>query len=171
MQAVIPSGGSWAVSMSNNLFASKQVKNLLLLAVVVAVIYFGGVQKGFPPAQPGNTTGSGSKSDETLAQAFADHRRNVEVEGVGRVVHVLPDDDEGIEHQKFILELASGQELLVAHNTDVAPRIPKLRKGDVVEFRGEYEWNPQGGIVHWTHRDRQGRHADGWLKRDGEVYQ
>ena len=112
-----------------------------------------------------------SDSDEILQAAFENHRRNVEVVGVGRVARVLPDDEEGIEHQKFILRLASGQELLVAHNTDLARRIPALKNGDTVEFRGEYEWNPQGGVLHWTHRDPQARHADGWLKRNGQLYQ
>jgi hypothetical protein len=114
---------------------------------------------------------SARDSDEILQAAFEKHRRNVEVQGSGRVVRVLADDDEGIEHQKFILRLASGQELLVAHNTDLARRIPALKNGDTVEFRGEYEWNPQGGVLHWTHRDPQGRHADGWLKRSGQLYQ
>src|SRR5579871_4545906 len=95
----------------------------------------------------------GNRIDQTLARAFENHSRNVEVEGSGRVVRLLRDDDEGIEHQKFILRLASGQELLVAHNTDLAGRLDGLRVGDTVEFHGEYEWNPQGGVVHWTHRD------------------
>ena len=69
------------------------------------------------------------------------------------------------------MSMASGQRLLVAHNIDLAPRIEDLKVGDRVEFHGEYEWNAQGGVIHWTHGDPAGRHPDGWLKHRGRVYQ
>ena len=43
-------------------------------------------------------------------------------------------------------------------------------KGDVVDFFGEYEWNSNGGVIHWTHHDPQGRHVTGWLKHNGRTY-
>jgi hypothetical protein len=53
----------------------------------------------------------------------------------------------------------------------VAPRVDGLQVGDLVEFRGVYEWNDEGGAVHWTHHDPEGSHEPGWLKHDGSVYQ
>ena len=91
--------------------------------------------------------------------------------GYGTVSRVLPDDLKGSRHQKFILDLPSGIGILVAHNIDLAPRIPQLRKGDKVAFFGEYEWNDKGGVVHWTHHDPSARHIDGWLEHDGEKFQ
>jgi hypothetical protein len=32
-------------------------------------------------------------------------------------------------------------------------------------------WNAQGGMVHWTHHDPEGRHVAGWLKHNGRIYQ
>ena len=84
---------------------------------------------------------------------------------------ILPDDNKGSRHQRFILQLNSGQTLLIAHNIDIAPRITVLRQGDEVMFRGQYEWNPEGGVVHWTHHDPRGQHADGWLKHEGQTYE
>jgi hypothetical protein len=56
----------------------------------------------------------------------------------------------GSRHQRFILELGSGQTLLVAHNIDLAPRLPALAVGETVDFNGVYEWTPEGGVIHWT---------------------
>lgn len=114
---------------------------------------------------PDHATGN-----STLYSAFEHRQSDVQVRGKGEVLRVLSDDNDGSRHQRFILLLESGQTLLVAHNIDLAPRIVSLRTGDRVEFYGEYEWNSKGGVVHWTHHDPQGRHADGWLKHGGSTY-
>ncbi|EOX4391876.1 DUF3465 domain-containing protein [Vibrio cholerae] len=106
-----------------------------------------------------------------LQQAYQLQQSDLQVQGFGQVAKVLPDDNDGSKHQKFILKLNSGQTLLVAHNIDLAPRIPNLKVGDSVEFYGEYEWNKKGGVLHWTHKDPQNRHAHGWLKHNGQVYE
>ncbi len=110
-------------------------------------------------------------NDAVLQQAYQSQQSDLQVQGFGQVVKVLPDDNDGSKHQKFILKLNSGQTLLVAHNIDLAPRIPNLKFGDSVEFYGEYEWNKKGGVLHWTHKDPQNRHAHGWLKHNGQVYE
>jgi hypothetical protein len=153
------------------ILASRSAQRTLVLLVLLAVAYLGGMQGLLKPTQQAGVPSATADSDQVLADAFNRHARNVLVQGAGTVVRILPDDTEGTEHQKFILQLASGQELLVAHNTDLADRVNDLRKGDTVEFRGEYEWNPQGGVLHWTHHDPEHRHADGWLKHNGRVYQ
>ncbi|EOA6574837.1 DUF3465 domain-containing protein [Vibrio cholerae] len=110
-------------------------------------------------------------NDAVLQQAYLSQQSDLQVQGFGQVSKVLPDDNDGSRHQKFILKLNSGQTLLVAHNIDLAPRIPNLKVGDSVEFYGEYEWNKKGGVFHWTHKDPQNRHAHGWLKHNGQVYE
>ncbi len=122
-----------------------------------------GILSGEPSGAPGVHGGL----DNAISQQLSD----VQVNGQGIVVRVLRDDIDGSRHQRFILKLDSGQTVLIAHNIDLAPRIHRLEIGDAVEFYGEYEWNPKGGVVHWTHHDPGGSHADGWLKHDGNIYQ
>jgi hypothetical protein len=109
--------------------------------------------------------------DAVLAKAFEDRARDLQVEGQGTVVRILKDDTEGGRHQRFVVRLASGQTLLIAHNIDVAPRLDGLSNGDTVAFRGVYEWSVEGGTVHWTHHDPDGRHAAGWIRYAGRTYQ
>lgn len=112
-----------------------------------------------------------AESDAIIAHAFANQKSDLQVSGQGIVSKVLPDDNKGSRHQRFILKLANGQSLLVAHNIDLAPRIPNLRSGDLVQFYGEYEWSHKGGVIHWTHHDPRGQHVGGWLQHQGQRFQ
>jgi hypothetical protein len=102
---------------------------------------------------------------------FAQKADDEMVEGAGVVIKLLPDDNKGSRHQKFLVELSGGQTLLFAHNVDLAPRINTLKVGDNIAFRGEYSYNPKGGLVHWTHHDPQGQHVAGWIMHNGNKYQ
>lgn len=110
-------------------------------------------------------------NDWILKQAFLNKKSGLQVQGSGVVSKLLSDDMAGGRHQRFILRLASGQTLLIAHNIDLAPRVTGLQQGDSVSFYGQYEWNSQGGLVHWTHHDPSHRHINGWLKYRGRTYQ
>src|SRR4029453_1383495 len=120
-----------------------------LLAVVLCLTALGACQSA--PAI--NTNGAVSESDQRLARAFDQQESDLQVEGTGTVTRLLWDDNDGSRHQRFIVELKTGQTLLIAHNIDLAPRIISLEVGDEVGFFGEYEWNEKGGTIHWTHHD------------------
>ena len=105
-----------------------------------------------------------------IDKAYQEKRSDVQVQGVGKVIKVLSDDNKGSRHQRFLLKLPSNLTILVAHNIDLAKKIDSLKVGDNVEFYGEYEWNNKGGVIHWTHHDPRGKHKDGWLKHNGIVY-
>ncbi|PSJ79495.1 DUF3465 domain-containing protein [Neisseria iguanae] len=121
--------------------------------------------------QRSGTHPSSGNAEAVLQRAFEEQRNNLQIEGEGVVKKTLPDDNKGSRHQRFILKLSGGQTLLVAHNIDLADKIKGLKKGDTVRFYGVYEWSAQGGVIHWTHHDPQGRHIDGWLKHNGKIYQ
>jgi Protein of unknown function (DUF3465) len=142
---------------------------ILLLTILVAAC-------GSPP-----NTASAAKVESpvvasvnpiaTVDSAYANRVSNISVEGQGVVVKILADDNNGLRHQKFLVKVASGKTLLFAHNIDLAPRVEDINIGDTVEFRGEYVFNPKGGVVHWTHKDPRGEHAAGWIKHNGRTYE
>jgi hypothetical protein len=150
------------------------MKKLFLIAVLLFVGYRVFISPSRSPIIETPATSSEQntgKSDAIIANAFSNHRSNIQVSGQGVVIRLLPDDNSGSRHQKFIIKLASDQTLLITHNIDLAPKISSLREGDSVQFYGEYEWNEKGGILHWTHRDPSGSHVDGWLEHQGQRYQ
>jgi Protein of unknown function (DUF3465) len=154
------------------------MKKLLLLAAIAAVFFY--LNRGSAPPLPdaghrpppaAATDDAPAESNDAIAVAFAERRSDVQVSGTGRVTRVLGDDSLGDRHQRFILELPSGQTVLIAHNIDIAPRVEPLAAGDPVEFQGVYEWNDKGGVVHWTHHDPEGRHPGGWIRHRGRTYE
>jgi hypothetical protein len=138
----------------------------LVLIVVVGFQEFNAVHK--PTTTAPLSIGD---FDTKLRSAFENRQSNIQVLGSGEIIKVLVDDNKGSRHQRFILRTDTGQTILVAHNIDLAQRINGLKVGDDVEFNGEYEWNAKGGVIHWTHRDPEGRHESGWLKHESRIYQ
>ena len=92
------------------------------------------------------------------------------IEASGLVRRVLSDDNDQSRHQRFVLDLRNGQTILVAHNIDLAQRVP-IGMGSRIRFRGLYEWNDLGGLVHWTHHDPHGVEDGGFIKYRSETYQ
>ena len=153
------------------------MNKLVVIAALVAAAYLAfapdaGTPVGHrPAATPGVAPEAHDASDAALENAFANRLSNLQLAGQGTVVKLLPDDHDGSRHQRFIVRQDSGRTLLVAHHIDLAQRIDALRAKDTVAFYGEYEWNPKGGVIHWTHHDPQGRHPAGWIRHAGQTYQ
>lgn len=158
----------------------------VLLVVVLAVSAWwlrgstpGGAPVSVPPGRiappvvtgaPRTRPNAAKDGERAVAEAFRARRSNLEVEVSGTVTRLLPDDAEGDRHQRFLVELDGGHTLLVAHNIDLAPRVP-VKERDRVEVRGEYEWSERGGTLHWTHRTVRGDHEHGWIRHAGRVYE
>jgi hypothetical protein len=106
----------------------------------------------------------------TIAKAFADKQSNIQVKQKGVITRILSDDTVGDRHQRLIIRLSNNQTLLITHNIDLAPRVPNPVVGKTLTFYGEYEWNDEGGVVHWTHKDPDGSHVAGWLEYEGKRY-
>ncbi|KPK24926.1 MAG: hypothetical protein AMJ61_13155 [Desulfobacterales bacterium SG8_35_2] len=142
-------------------------KLLIPILTLFIAVYIGWSQLN----RPNDSVGFTDQNNTALSIAFDERKSGFQTEGNGIVIRILPDDNDGSRHQRFILKLEYGKNLLISHNIDLAPRLSNLKKGDAVAFNGVYEWNSKGGVIHWTHHDPNGRHIPGWLKYNGKTYQ
>ncbi len=142
------------------------MKKPLIAIVLLIVLYF-----SYQERQLVDVAGSADVPNRQATHDERTWRSGSQVRGSGSVVRILSDDNEGSRHQRFILRLSSGRTVLIAHNIDLAPRVRSIAKGDAVLFYGQFESSEQGGVIHWTHKDSQGRHIDGWLEHRGNRYQ
>jgi hypothetical protein len=110
-----------------------------------------------------------NKQGHILSAAFQKSDTGSWIEVTGFVKKLLSDDNDGLRHQRFIIDAGSHRSLLVAHNIDLAGRVP-VGMGDRVQVRGMYEWNELGGLVHWTHHDPHGVEDGGYVRYRTRVY-
>jgi len=128
--------------------------------------------QALPSFLQGFSPRASSATNSAISNAYHQKMSDLIVEGVGTVERLLPDDNIGSRHQRFIVRLSPAHTVLVSHNIDLAPKVPNLREGNEISFKGEYEWSELGGIVHWTHRDPRGNdHPDGWIEYKGDRYE
>lgn len=145
------------------------MKKLLIVLLLIGIGAYEYIQNNSDVAS--SFAKESIQNNQAITDAYQNKLSDIQVNGEGKVSRIFSDDNVGSRHQKFTLRLSSGQTVLVAHNVDLAPRINTLKKGDVVQFFGEYEWNSKGGVVHWTHHDPRGKHIGGWLKHNGKKYE
>ena len=127
-----------------------------------------GLVLGLLLAACGNTA---QADNAAIAADFEAHKSSVEVTAEGTVVRVLSDQaGPSGRHERFIIRLA-GQDLTIEieHNVSIASRVP-VKTGDHLIVHGEYVWNAQGGLIHFTHHDPQGSHEAGYVIDNGNRY-
>jgi hypothetical protein len=72
-------------------------------------------------------------------------------------------------HEEFDANTVAGP-VDIIDNVGLAPRIP-VHAGDRIEVKGEMVHDPGNiPVVHWTHHDPSGHHADGFIRFQGQVY-
>jgi hypothetical protein len=118
--------------------------------------------------------GGEAASNGAVYDAWSAHRSYVQVTASGSVARVLGSrlGPSGM-HEGFLLHLTGGEgrglTVRVEDNTDLTGPIP-MRAGDTAIVRGEYIYDPRGGIIHYTHRDPRGRHPSGYVQVNGRLY-
>ena len=149
-------------------------------AIAVLLLIIAGYlqQVGAPGVQPNGSAEAPSQSSRGDSAVGGERIAPIDwspqlagrwVETGARVYRVLADDNDGSRHQRLLVRDANGYSLLIAHNIDLAPRVP-VQVGDALLIRGQFEWNDKGGVIHWTHHDPQRRHAGGYIEKDGRRY-
>lgn len=108
--------------------------------------------------------------DGDIIRAMNGHKNVNFVEGAGMVVtRLLPDDNSGLKHQKWMVRLSDGREMEAVYNSDMCPRVP-VKVGDVVSMGGMFLWLGHNGMIHWLHHDPRGNRPDGYVELNGTFY-
>jgi hypothetical protein len=118
-----------------------------------------------------SSCGAAVGGNAAVERAFAAHQSGAEVTAEGSVTRLLSDaTGPSGTHQRFVVRLSGGsQTVLVENNLDIGKRVP-LATGDDVVVHGEYVWNAEGGLIHFTHHDPVHTHEDGWIEWKGARY-
>jgi hypothetical protein len=104
---------------------------------------------------------------------YASGTSDAEVVAQGTVLGVLgTHNGPSGEHEGFLLKLTQQCDLMlrVETNVDITGPVP-LRAGETVTVKGQFEDDPGGGVIHWTHRDPSGRHVAGYVLAGGKYYE
>ncbi len=130
-----------------------------------------GYQAAFgAPVSIANPAQNIQASQQGILDAQAQHMRKVEVELIAQVIRLLPTDENGLRHQKFLIRLTNGTTVLVANDLSMGQQVP-LNPGDIVEIKGEFIWTRRGGVLHWTHHTDEASHPGGWIRLGNQTYQ
>lgn len=153
---------------------NRTTRRLAVIGIVLSVVVFRWLSESAKHQQtePAAINGDHVAGVQAIESAFLQRQSGIWVEAEGTIERLLADDTKGSRHQRFIVRLSPARTLLISHNIDLANRAP-IAPGDTIAFRGKYEWNERGGVVHWTHRDPQTASdpdsSGGWLRVDGTT--
>lgn len=103
-----------------------------------------------------------------LKSVIANHKGDkTQVLVTGTITEIKKEDHSGLAHQKYDMKVDKDITLQIVSNLEFG-RIP-LVVGKVTTVCGEFLRVGQG-MVHWTHFDPHGPHADGYTIVDGVLY-
>jgi len=108
---------------------------------------------------------------EHIEFLYQQQRGAVLVSSVGKITKVLDNQATPYQAQMILLRLSSGRKLLIKHNIERGKPLPVLNVGEMITFKGSYNWNPQGGMILSTHEQPETPKRSGWLKYKGVIYQ
>ena len=131
---------------------------VFMMSLTVQAVEYGHVDDGTTPTD-----------DRELAQAVAG-RKDLRYVAAGKVTvtRLLEDDRRGRAHQKWIVRLSNGKEIMAIYNIDIANKIP-LRVGDQIAVAGEFIADGPG-LIHWLHEDPKDRRPDGFVEVNNVRY-
>jgi len=104
----------------------------------------------------------------SLRSVMASHKGDrTQVFVTGTITEIKKEDHSGLAHQKYEIKIDKDITFLIVSNLAFG-RVP-LVVGKTVSVCGEYK-RVGKGMVHWTHFDPHGPHANGFTIMDGVLY-
>lgn len=146
---------------------NKKIKQILGIVALIISAFF--AEQYLPNQETNNSTSprTNNRTESNIDKVVAGRKSGQMVLIEARIIKHLRDDLKGDKHQKMLLKTGK-HTLLLAHNIDIAPRVP-AKEGETIQVKGEYEWNEKGGVIHWTHRSNNS-HPQGWIKYNNKKY-
>lgn len=115
--------------------------------------------------------GSASSNDSDLVRAVRDRRQIHFVEsGQVTVSQILPDDNQGLRHQRWFVRLSDGSVVFAVYNIDMEVDKVPVAVGQEMSLGGEFKWTSNGGLLHWLHADPRKQRPDGYVVTQGQRY-
>lgn len=113
----------------------------------------------------GNVVSESITKLKSVMNSYKGDRTQVFV--TGTITEIKKEDHSGLAHQKYDIKIDKDITFLIVSNLAFG-RVP-LVVGKTVSVCGEYK-RVGKGMVHWTHFDPHGPHANGFTIMDGVLY-
>lgn len=144
---------------------------IILVLVLISQITFAGNKHKKKPIDVEPVANSQQIEDSELVKVNTLQKRTrfVEAKNV-KVIKILPDDNKGLPHQKFVVQLSDSRLITIVSNLKMCEKIP-VEISDVISVGGEYI--PSGkfsGIIHWTHFDPSKKRPNGYIAMGDKLF-
>ena len=112
----------------------------------------------------------GGPDNQQLYDAVHNHAP-AEVTVSATVTVILADSTSGPDgpHQRFDIDAGQGITCEIDHNLTLAPRVP-VEVGTQIVVKGQYEPDPSGCVIHYTHHSTSRSHESGYIEVAGQQY-
>lgn len=115
--------------------------------------------------------------DISVTEAFSEHLPKVEVRDNAYIIQILQDDStipattstNTQRIQKFRARTKDGQTEFTFQYNIIGTETMALKIGRSIQFYGQYQYSPDGGIVEVPYKTKSGRYV-GWVVYDNKRY-
>lgn len=138
----------------------------IALILAFTITSFSAFSQSYPQCRDRNGNILNGTLNE-LRQIMSSNAYRPQAYAIGVINAIYPDDTQGLPHQKFSIIVGGQINIQVVSNLDFG-RTP-VQMGQTVAVCGEY-LNVGSGMIHWTHIDPHGGHANGFTFTNGQMY-
>ncbi len=135
-----------------------------LLAILSGILYLRLQQHGLSVEEARR---SAAPNCNQVSEAFRRHQSGNWLSLTASVDRLLPDSTSLHTEQRFIVRCGNGQTVLIDNDVGVGQRVPVV-VGVAITLRGQFIWNDEGGLVHYTHHG--GPNNGGWILFRNHLY-